>query len=213
VTDIRISRVHAPVTTLGPGRRLGIWFQGCSIGCAGCVSRDTWDDAGGQLMSTKDLFVWCREKVDDLALTGVTISGGEPFEQPHALAELLTWLKHQPSTRALDVLCYSGLPLRKIQQHFPEHLALIDALIPEPFVNSRMGGVIWRGSDNQPIVLLSELGRRRFQAAPASQPAMQVVVTDDRIWFVGVPRDGDLERLRRMTEDRGLALGNVSWVP
>ncbi|MCT5046402.1 radical SAM protein, partial [Pseudomonas aeruginosa] len=27
---------------MGTGRRLGIWFQGCSIRCPGCISADTW---------------------------------------------------------------------------------------------------------------------------------------------------------------------------
>ena len=41
-TPISLSRLHFPVTTLGPGRRIGIWFQGCSIRCPGCISADTW---------------------------------------------------------------------------------------------------------------------------------------------------------------------------
>ena len=44
---VAISRLHFPVTTLGPGRRLGIWFQGCSIQCRGCISIDTWDKTRG----------------------------------------------------------------------------------------------------------------------------------------------------------------------
>ena len=39
---MRLSRLHHPVTTLGPGRRAGIWFQGCTIRCPGCMSVDTW---------------------------------------------------------------------------------------------------------------------------------------------------------------------------
>ena len=42
-----LSRIHFPVTTLGPGRRIGIWFQGCSIRCKGCVSADTWGTGKG----------------------------------------------------------------------------------------------------------------------------------------------------------------------
>ena len=39
---IAINKAHFPVTVLGPGRRIGIWLQGCSIHCKGCVSQDTW---------------------------------------------------------------------------------------------------------------------------------------------------------------------------
>lgn len=41
--NLALSRMHFPVTTLGPGDRIGIWFQGCSIRCTGCISKDTWD--------------------------------------------------------------------------------------------------------------------------------------------------------------------------
>lgn len=44
--NIRLSRLHFPVTALGPGERLGIWFQGCSLGCQGCISPDTWPSTG-----------------------------------------------------------------------------------------------------------------------------------------------------------------------
>ena len=47
MTSIAISRVHFPVTTLGPRRRLGIWMQGCSIRCPGCISADTWATGRG----------------------------------------------------------------------------------------------------------------------------------------------------------------------
>ena len=41
MTMLALSRMHFPVTTLGPGNRIGIWVQGCTIRCPGCVSADT----------------------------------------------------------------------------------------------------------------------------------------------------------------------------
>ena len=47
--QIGLNRVHFPVTALGPGRRVGIWLQGCSIRCPGCMSLDTWAPAAATM--------------------------------------------------------------------------------------------------------------------------------------------------------------------
>src|SRR5262245_52975450 len=111
--NVRLSRVHFPVTVLGYGARIGVWFQGCRIHCEGCVSRDTWDPDGGMEADVDALLAWCRDHVGDRA-DGVTITGGEPFDQPEALGVLLDGLaRWRASTgRSLDVLCYSGYPMR-----------------------------------------------------------------------------------------------------
>ena len=77
---IRLSRVHFPVTALGPGTRLGIWVQGCHLACPGCMSRDTWDAPGGSRQSIADLAdIWRQAR--ELGATGLTISGGRAAEQ------------------------------------------------------------------------------------------------------------------------------------
>lgn len=212
MTDLRLSRVHAPVTTLGPGRRIGIWFQGCSIGCAGCVSHDTWDPSGGVSVSVAEVVDYFRSKIETLSLTGVTISGGEPFEQPDALLELLAALRKVSGENDVDILCYSGLPLKRLRRQYQGHLHLIDALIPEPFVGNRAEKVRWRGSTNQPMVLLSDLARQRYSAVQQGNDAMQVVVAEQQVWLVGIPHSDDMERLARLVADRGLLLEDVSWV-
>jgi len=84
---IRIDRVHHPVTALGPGRRLGIWVQGCPLACSGCMSRHTWDPAGGRLVDLDEIVELWRTVLADGA-DGVTVSGGEPLAQA-ATGELL----------------------------------------------------------------------------------------------------------------------------
>ena len=96
--SIALSRIHFPVTTLGPGRRIGIWFQGCSIHCPGCISMDTWAPSRG--ITTIDEVVSAIAQWIPTA-DGITISGGEPFDQPIALLELLRGLR---SLTEADVL-------------------------------------------------------------------------------------------------------------
>ena len=85
---IRVARVHAPVTALGPGVRIGVWFQGCSIGCAGCISQDTWAADDSALLDVDEVARWIRARAG-VEITGLTFTGGEPSEQPAALAALL----------------------------------------------------------------------------------------------------------------------------
>lgn len=107
--SIHISRVHFPITSLGFGARLGIWLQGCSIRCPGCVSRDTWAPEPGRVDFNELVEViepWA-ERAD-----GLTISGGEPFDQPTALAKLLEWWRKRFKG---DVLVFSGYSSETIQ--------------------------------------------------------------------------------------------------
>ena len=213
---IAVNKAHFPVTVLGPGRRIGIWMQGCSIGCPGCISRDTWEADPGRRMPLESLLAWCFE-VARAGVDGVTISGGEPFDQPDALHALLSgfcaWRDRED--RRFDLLCYSGHPLRTLERRHRRILDLLDAIIPEPYLESRPTERRWRGSANQPLLPLSDLGRTRYGAAhalPAAQ-RMQFRVERERIWYIGVPLRGDMERLEAQCRERGLDLQSVSWRP
>jgi len=216
MTAIRINKAHYPVTVLGPGRRIGIWLQGCSIGCKGCVSQDTWDLAGGAETSVDALLGWCRRVADPEGPAGVTISGGEPFDQPEALLALLRALDGWRAGAGLDfdIFCYSGYPLKRLKASFAPQLELIDLLCPEPYVDALPESKVWRGSLNQPLVPLTPRGAR--MAGPnapdrESGKRFQVAVTDGKVWFIGIPDRGDMTRIEQMAASRGLLLGGVSW--
>jgi anaerobic ribonucleoside-triphosphate reductase activating protein len=208
---VRVSGVRFPVTALGPGDRLGIWLQGCSIGCTGCMSRDTWDPAGG-VESTVDHLGAIWDEVRAQGATGITISGGEPSEQPAALASLLQRLRAE----AADVLVYTGQELAGFTAAVPGVQGLIDALITGPYDARRPTTLIWRGSANQTMHLLTELGRERFGRHVddrPTRPPLQVVVDEHTIRYVGVPRAGDLARIDRDLRRSGIRTERSSWRP
>lgn len=214
---ISINKAHFPVTVLGPGRRIGIWVQGCSIGCKGCVSQDTWARDPGRDMPVAQLLNWCRRTTAG-ALDGVTISGGEPFEQPRALAALLDGLHQWRGAGGpnFDILCYSGYPLATLQRDHAALLAQLDALIPEPFVHAKPLTHLWRGSANQPLVLLSPRGQDRYAkvveaSASGADKRIQAMVDGERIWYVGIPGRGDMAALEAACQARGLTFDQVSW--
>lgn len=213
---LRLNRAHWPVTVLGPGRRIGLWFQGCSIGCSGCIARDTWDPRRGVTLAVASVVEWCRG-VSAGRPDGVTLTGGEPFEQPGPLSALVDGLCAWRARDGLDfdILCYSGWPLAALQAEHAAILMKLDTLIPEPFVHRRPLGKRWRGSDNQPLVPLSERGRARYaryrDMPPPGRGEVQIGVGDDEIWYIGIPQRGDMARIERAAAAAGLALEGASW--
>jgi anaerobic ribonucleoside-triphosphate reductase activating protein len=202
---ISVSRIHFPVTTLGPGRRIGIWFQGCSIRCPGCISMDTWArDRGNTTI----------EKVVDAitpwipAADGVTVSGGEPFDQPLALFELLARIR---SKTEADILVFTGYPWTSVSGMLVSSPALIDALVTGPFDINRQQTLALRGSDNQELHLNTERGRARFASfeRPATERDRSVDVMFDEngdVWFAGIPARDDFRRLQALLESTGSTL-------
>lgn len=199
---LNLSRIHFPVTTLGPGRRIGIWFQGCSIRCSGCISADTWVPGKGGISVDEIIEVitpWIREA------DGITISGGEPFDQPEALLKLLMELRSQTS---VDTLVYSGYPFEKIAPLVNQCHGFIDALISEPYDENIPQTLALRGSDNQRLHCLTPLGRMRFhefeRTLKSSDKTFDIMFEEEgAIWLAGIPLRDDLLRLRTVLKKEG----------
>jgi len=211
--QVLISRLHWPVTALGPGRRIGIWFQGCSIGCPGCCSRDTWDADPTHAVPLATVVDWVRAKPLD-EVEGFTISGGEPFEQPVALRALLRALRALPAGPvARDILVYSGQPWQRLQRQHSNVLTLADVIISEPFVQSQPDRELM-GSGNQRLHRLTPLGHERYPETAASDGAraLQLHFDGQAVWMIGIPQRGSLEEMSRRLASAGVVLADCSWV-
>lgn len=200
--DLSLSRMHFPVTTLGPGRRIGIWFQGCSIRCPGCISADTWGP-GHRRLSLEQLLEqitpWLHEA------EGITISGGEPFDQFDALRSLLEGLRRLSE---LDILVYSGYSLEQLNESLLQTKGLIDALISDPYIEALSQTMALRGSDNQRLSLLTPLGRARLghyeRPLEPTDKALDLMFDESgSVWMAGIPRRDDLLRLRDLLHEQG----------
>jgi anaerobic ribonucleoside-triphosphate reductase activating protein len=201
MTALALSRVLFPVTTLGPGRRVGIWFQGCSIRCPGCISVDTWP-AGEPTVSIADLLDALAPWLN--AADGVTITGGEPFDQLAALEALLAGIRERfPG----DILVYSGYPFEALTGALERLTGLMDALISDPYESAAGDRLALRGSDNQRLHPLTPLGRSRFKRFDAPGEKCRsldlMMDADGCFWLAGIPRRGDFTRLRQTLELHG----------
>lgn len=156
--DIRIHKILIGSRANGPGVRNVVWFQGCTLNCPGCFNTQTHDPAGGQLISSEHL---CDMLLDpERTCDGITISGGEPFQQPEELFTLLSSLRKRKSP---PILVFSGLSYTQLDSNhkFKICLPLIDALICGPYDKERPPAYErFCSSANQELWLLSNRFRK-----------------------------------------------------
>ncbi|MEV6343266.1 4Fe-4S single cluster domain-containing protein [Actinoplanes sp. NPDC051851] len=207
---LRIARTHFPVTALGPGRRFGVWVQGCPLACRGCMSLDTWAPEEGTAIAPAELAGRWREAVRQGA-TGLTVSGGEPLAQPVALAAFLA----AAATGEHDVLIFTGYEPEELDERQRQAASYADVLITGRYDASRPTRLIWRGSANQRMRVRTELGRRRYEPfleLEPERPPLELSAGADGVRLIGVPTRGTLPRLERDLRARGLDAG-VTWRP
>ncbi len=118
----------------GPGCRAVVWVQGCLRECPGCFNPDSWSFEINQLMAVDTLV----EKItSNPNHEGVTFSGGEPFWQAPALANLARQVK----ARGLNVMSFTGFTLEQLQSEYApagtrDLLAQLDILIDGAYIQS-----------------------------------------------------------------------------
>ena len=133
----------------GPGIRFTTFCQGCPHHCPGCQNPETWPFEGGFEVTPEDVV----EHVKRNPLTrGVTFSGGEPFAQAAAHAELARQLK----AAGYEVASYTGYTFEQLLAGSEAQralLAALDTLIDGPFVREECSLELrFRGSRNQRIL-------------------------------------------------------------
>ncbi len=192
------------VEGLGPGSRVAIWVRGCQRHCPGCIAPELWNR--GQPTPLDEIVA---ELSGPLRTSdGLTITGGEPFQQARALAALVDRLRQD---MPVEVLVYSGFlidELRAGPDSWKQLLVRTDILIDGPYQENEPNTMIWRGSDNQCVHLLTPRARRLAPLAKAAMPEPRPMVvrmlSPASYRLVGIPRRGDLEAYREILRARGL---------
>lgn len=180
---INIAQIAIHTQALGPGTRSVVWFQGCLLHCAGCIAPGWIPLRKKHLASPEDIaFIL----LSDPAVTGVTISGGEPFLQPDRLFDLVVELK---KIRDIDVICYSGYTFEQLTSSESPSirgiLHMIDILIDGPYQMSFNDGKGLRGSNNQRIIELSH--RLRKEELENYPRKLDIRISNGESLIIGVP--------------------------
>lgn len=156
---IRIAGISNDSIVDGEGIRFTVFVQGCFRGCAGCHNPQTHDPSGGYEIEIDELIEKMKKNP---ILTGLTISGGEPFLQPLECAELA----RKAHEIGLNVWCYTGYTLEDLlgSGNAEAHKCLldqVDMLVDGEFIyEERTFSLPWRGSKNQRLIDMNSFRKK-----------------------------------------------------
>lgn len=193
------------VEGLGPNRRAVIWVRGCRRRCAGCMADElAVPGAPSTVREATHALVPLVRNAD-----GLTVSGGEPFDQAAAVSALVSELRREVPD--LEVLVYTGYLVSELESGSSaqrELLTRIDIAVDGPFEQQSSDALQWRGSDNQTVRLLSARARERYPHAadvpwPKSRPIRIQTISDTKLRIIGIPRRGDIARVTKMLAEQG----------
>jgi anaerobic ribonucleoside-triphosphate reductase activating protein len=198
-THESILNVHGviPTTTAnGPGNRVGIWVQGCSIQCRGCINPEAQPHEPRYLVPVKNLITLIASLE---GIEGVTISGGEPFEQATSVADLLEGvLNIIGNQERLTTFVFTGYTYESLKASsdvsVKRLLGLIDILCSGPYIEEeKFETLLWRGSRNQELVYLTD----RYNASQEKKwmdetPKDEMIIMNSNVLVTGFSGKGGI---------------------
>jgi anaerobic ribonucleoside-triphosphate reductase activating protein len=171
-----ISRVN------GPGKRFTLWTQGCFKKCKNCFNPETWSYKANNILSPYQIFELIKNYND---LDGITITGGDPFEQQDELLSLLFLLSGEKYKKGIIV--FSGYTKEQIEQHpiRKKCLEYLDVLIDGMYVDELNIGVDLRGSSNQQFYFFSN---KIKEEELKFDHEIEISSVDDKMIITGFPK-------------------------
>ncbi|MEV4507446.1 4Fe-4S single cluster domain-containing protein [Dactylosporangium sp. NPDC049525] len=198
---VAVARFLAVTHAEGPGERTAVWVQGCTVRCAGCFNPHLWTFRGGQRTPSDAL----AARVLAANTTGLTLLGGEPFDQAAALAKVAAAVQ----AAGRSVMTFTGYTTAQLDRAVAAGrgdvaalLAGTDLLVAGPYLADRLDlARPWVGSTNQEFVLLTDRFPHLLDDLTATPDRVEVTVgADGRVEVNGW---ADLDALDTLLADLG----------
>jgi anaerobic ribonucleoside-triphosphate reductase activating protein len=181
---LNVAAVRLRTRSNGPGWRAAVWVQGCTRQCPGCFNPELHPHEPRRFWEPEAL----AARLMDAEVEGITILGGEPFEQAAACARLAR------AARSLggSVVTYSGYTWEYLQRcqvnEIKALLAETDLLIAGPFVADKAtDGKAWHGSANQEFVYLTERYDESVLEQVGQIPVVEAWADGEVLDWTGIP--------------------------
>ena len=184
-----ISRVN------GPGLRFVLWTQGCSKGCKNCFNPLTWSNEKNKIFTNDNLLELIKNFED---IDGITITGGDPFEQEYELLELLFSLRSFNFKKGIIV--YTGFTIDEINENPIRRKCLdyLDILIDGRYVEENKISSGLKGSSNQNVFYFSD--KVKEEEINIDQE-IEIGFSEDTVFLTGFPVND-----KKFLKDLGISL-------
>lgn len=172
----------------GPGRRTTIWTQGCGKKCFNCYQPDSWSYELNNEYSP----VFLANKVRSLNPDGVTLTGGDPFEQPEELLEFLRLIQPTENFLKFGIISFTGYTIEEINESesLSALIPYIDLVIEGRYIEDLRTYNGLHGSSNQRFIWNEQKGRGKDlidEQKVMFDQDIEVHVNGDRIEVTGFP--------------------------
>lgn len=197
----RLNKIQYPIYNLGKGKRIGIWVQGCTLACEGCINEMIWTKKKGKNVSVFELYEFINSISE--GYDGVTISGGEPFQQ---YEQLITFVYLIKTRTKLSVHCFTGYEIKELEILYPDKLFMnyIDYLVDGRYVKELHSNDGIAGSSNQKTYHIF-LGIANETSFPKENDRWSLnVSTDGSVYMAGIPKDFEISQLSQDLESVGI---------
>ena len=193
--ELIISHYVETTKVLGPYNRSALWVHGCCFNCQGCIAKEM--NSGFSQTITSKCIAEVFANIDNTE--GITISGGEPFLQSEALAEMIAYVKKK---RDYGVIVYTGFNYDELKKSSDNDinklLEKIDIIIDGQYIKELDDGKPFRGSSNQRIIELTDRYHSIIQEYynESDKRNIEINIKEKNVYMVGVPSEYGLQTWR-----------------
>lgn len=135
----------------GPGVRTTIFLTGCTLNCKNCFNKEYQNFHFGKVFDEK-AFEEVMDCLSDANISGLSVLGGEPFDNLAGLKEFITKVR---ANSEKNIWIYSGYTFEELLEKdgAMDVLKNIDVLVDGRFVEDLKDLKLkFRGSSNQRII-------------------------------------------------------------
>lgn len=146
----RYAQIRKTDISDGPGIRVAIYFQGCSIHCPGCHNQSIWDFESG-IEFTDHTISTLIKLADHDHIAGLSILGGEPLADQNIEATLKLISEFKKAYPTKTVWLWTGYKFEDVYDRI--HESELDVIVDGPFMLDKKDlRLKYCGSLNQRVI-------------------------------------------------------------